>query len=175
MREFLNKPETQRIAALLSALLLCIVIFSGQKLRISYTEYEFLIPIIGIVFALGLVLMVLKSPGKNLKKLATTVLTIALTIAFCEAIIVSPIERVHFIKYGLLAIFLFFSQKRQVQKKSLIITLLLTSCLGAYEEALQMFDPERVHDPRDYVLNISAAISGTIISWCLSSTICTEK
>lgn len=106
--------------------------------------------------------------------LVASVIYIKLAIA---TFIVVPhkIETIHFLEFSLLAIFMLFAwatAQATLKRKSVIraaaLAALCSLAVGATEEYLQNFAPERFYDPRDIILNaIAAAVGGTLGFLCL--------
>jgi len=68
-----------------------------------------------------------------------------------------PEERVHFIEYGLLAFLVFSATGRNIE-----LTLFFVFTVGAVDEIIQYFLPNRVGDLRDVAIN---AIGGALGLW----------
>ncbi|MCB0340204.1 MAG: VanZ family protein, partial [Bdellovibrionales bacterium] len=83
-----------------------------------------------------------------------------LIVVVCEAMIVLPIERIHFLKYGLLALCIFLSFPRLSKTRRFALSTLLTSLVGCAEESLQILVPDRFFDWRDIAINVLAAALG---------------
>ncbi|MBI4436934.1 MAG: VanZ family protein [Candidatus Omnitrophica bacterium] len=77
-----------------------------------------------------------------------------------------PVERIHFIEYGLLSFFLFRFLRHSVKVPwSYGLTLVGTFLIGVVDEILQGFLPNRVFDLRDIWINAWAGGLGVV---CLS-------
>ena len=78
-----------------------------------------------------------------------------------------PIERIHFIEYGLLSFFLFQALKHVIQMPwSYGATFLATSAVGVVDELIQGLIPNRVYDLRDIGINVWAGALGIAIFTC---------
>ena len=85
------------------------------------------------------------------------------------------IETVHFLEFSLLAIFMLFAwataQPELTSKltaRAALFAALCSLAVGATEEYLQNYAPQRFYDPRDIILNaIAAAVGGTLGFLCL--------
>ena len=75
---------------------------------------------------------------------------------------VSPAERTHLMEYGVLGVFIHealverVSQGRRVPVPA-VVAVVLTAALGAVDEGIQWFLPNRVFDPVDMLFNFLAA------------------
>lgn len=75
-----------------------------------------------------------------------------------------PIERIHFIEYGLLAIFVFRALRHNVRNKSIYLwSGIIVFCLGLLDEGIQYILPNRVYDTRDVIVNGIAGILGLLV------------
>lgn len=81
-----------------------------------------------------------------------------------------PIERMHLFKYSALPVFVLFSLPAcWTLQRRLLATTSLSTVIGASEEILQLWTPNRVFDMRDLAVNIIAALLGSVIAWLLWS------
>lgn len=152
-------------AAILTAL------FGGNYLR---REHSYLIGL--ILPAAGLLALVLGGAivrgashlphSSRRRQISAFLLVLLLAAAVSEFSIVAPIERVHFLKYGSLSFFLFFScySQRAPRARLLARTLGIAMAAGILEECAQHFLPGRVFDLRDISLNLSGAILGALLA-----------
>jgi VanZ family protein len=104
----------------------------------------------------------------NWKKVGQ-VLATTLLLSFClyltaEHIISFPIERIHFIKYSLLAFFIYFSFFSQDGSKNYLRSFIVACLLGITEETSQNFIPERFFDWWDILLNCVSCLFGTLFA-----------
>lgn len=168
--------NTQRIAkAGIACNLVLVVIGSlfGRRLQRALPE---LIPFLPVVAFMAIVLgsvYALKlgrggrrqlPPPRDLTKIALLSLLLPLLMIWsCEHLIVAPIERIHFCKFAALACFSFFAQ-RGANTTRFIRAFLFAAAIGCIEETAQLYIPDRVFDPRDMLLNISAAFFGSVYS-----------
>ncbi len=82
-------------------------------------------------------------------------------------------ERSHLMEYGILAIFIYKALSERHAAKGLIfpalLAFILTSILGALDEGIQFFMPNRVFDLEDILFNSLAALlaigGSTILGW----------
>ncbi|MDX1383483.1 MAG: VanZ family protein [Thermoanaerobaculia bacterium] len=87
---------------------------------------------------------------------------------------IPPEERTHLVEYGVVAIFIHealterASQGRRVPLPALI-AIVATVAIGALDEAIQAFVPNRAFDPRDLLFNVAAAVmavaAATALAW----------
>ncbi len=84
---------------------------------------------------------------------------LALIYAWALSMLKLPVERIHFIEYGLLSIFVFKALAHDIKNRSVYLwSALIVFCLGLIDEIIQHFLPTRVYDTRDVVVNGCAGI-----------------
>lgn len=71
-------------------------------------------------------------------------------------------ERSHLIEFGVVAVFVYEALRERVARggrvrMAPVLTVLLTGLVGAVDEVIQLFLPNRVFDPVDMVFNVLAA------------------
>ena len=100
---------------------------------------------------------------KEIRKLIllSVCLLVILLIAFE---IDKPAERIHFIQYGILG-FLSMRILKNGIYKSLVFSLIIIFMVGALDEIIQHFLPNRVGDVRDVIFNILGGISGICVGY----------
>ena len=158
-----NESLTIRISrgfVLILCLILGVGALYGRRLQYAFPGA---VGFIGYV-ALGLLLFssYLAIVRGGLNNHPHTVRVVVLAIAsysLCESLIITPIERIHFIKYGLLSLMLYRAIPRSLSLWH-PVPLILTMVIGVGEETAQYFIPDRVGDPRDMLLNVVAALIG---------------
>ena len=84
-----------------------------------------------------------------------------------EHMIVAPIERIHFLKYGALSFFMFYSHVKGSTLRRIALAVFWSAYIGAGEESLQYWHPNRVYDLRDMLLNITGAFLGGFLVFVL--------
>lgn len=78
-------------------------------------------------------------------------------------------ERTHLFEYSVVALFIYealterASQGRRVPMRALL-AILITSFIGALDEGIQLFLPNRVFDPIDILFNVIASVMGVSVS-----------
>ena len=79
-----------------------------------------------------------------------------------------PIERIHFIEYGLLGLLVFRALRHNIKDTSLYLwSGIIVFCLGFLDEGIQYVLPNRVYQISDVVVNGAAGIlSLLVISLC---------
>lgn len=79
-----------------------------------------------------------------------------------------PIERVHFIEYGLLSLLVFRALRHNIRDRSLYLwSGIVVFCLGFLDEGIQYALPNRVYETKDVIVNGVAGILGLlVISLC---------
>ena len=75
----------------------------------------------------------------------------------CELLVQLPIERVHFFKYSVLAVLLYFSQRPTGFSVRCLTAFAAAGLVGILDENLQRFIPLRFFDPNDILLNVAAS------------------
>lgn len=80
------------------------------------------------------------------------------------------IERVHFIEYGLLSLFVFRALRHNLKSKFIYLwSAIIVFCIGFLDEGLQYLLPNRVYDTKDVIVNGIAGVLGLLlIGLCLS-------
>jgi len=74
------------------------------------------------------------------------------------------VERVHFVEYGLLSVFIFRALRHKIKGKLIYFwTGSSVFCLGWLDEAIQYILPNRVYDTRDVIVNGVAGILGLLL------------
>ena len=86
--------------------------------------------------------------------------------------VASPVERSHVIEYSVLAVFIFEAlTERAAQGRSVpvpaVLAVLATALVGAVDEGIQLFVPDRVFDPVDIVFNVLAGVMAVAASLAL--------
>lgn len=76
-------------------------------------------------------------------------------------------ERSHLMEYSVVAVFIYEALTERAQQGRRVpvpalLAILATSLLGALDEAIQVFLPNRVFDPEDIVFNVLAAVLAVI-------------
>ncbi len=154
--------------------LLVSISFFGRRLQSAYPQITDLIPYFGAAFLLAALLVTLRAASqhglptrKRLWMIAGWLTVLVLTIAILsEKLIALPIEHVHFLKFGALAFFLFYSQTEQTPLSTRLVQAASTAAVvGFLEETLQLFVPNRYFDWRDIALNWCGSGFGTLLAW----------
>ena len=155
----------------LSAVIISLSLF-GRIIVETFSSLKSIAPIVGVLVILGCLYHIIRRPGENFGKWtstkllgrnsAITLIAIALCAYISELLIVDPIERIHFVKYGLLAILIFAGQSGNNTLRKLIPAIILSSSLGCIDESIQYFVPNRVFDMRDILLNLTGSLYGAV-------------
>jgi hypothetical protein len=165
-------PPLQRLSRLFSLLLISMIVvlcLFGRKIADSFSGFVLLAPVAGVIILIAVIIASVRhapSPStevthsktrsaalKRLLVLSSIVVVALITIT--ELLIVDPIERIHFVKYGLLTTLLYFSQSPKSFWRQLSLAALLAASIGTLDECMQYFVPRRVFDLRDIVLNLT--------------------
>ncbi len=164
--------RVSRIGVLLMLLVVLIALFFGRSLERTFPAFADLLPKIGLVLlALGFIGVVrvgrkvstgyrFSNPRGLVLWTSIGFIGIVLGIVVSEALIEFPIERIHFLKYNLLAICSYFAQdENTMSRRRLILSVVFTGAVGTLEETFQKMLPDRFFDYRDISLNWLSA-------WC---------
>lgn len=120
---------------------------------------SFLVAVVLVVLALYMVFYLIAA-----KKTISSFLWLPLLITFyvlALRMIELPIERIHFIEYGLLSILVFKALRHSIQNKSVYAWAALIAFLfGCIDEGIQYFLPNRSFDIKDITVNAVAAFFG---------------
>ncbi|MBZ9578193.1 VanZ family protein [Patescibacteria group bacterium] len=74
------------------------------------------------------------------------------------------IERVHFLEYGLLSLFVFRALRHNIRDKSIYLwSGIAVFCLGFLDEGIQYILPNRVYETKDVIINGFAGILGLFL------------
>ena len=159
------------LSLVLSAVIISLSIF-GRIIVDTFSPLKSIAPIIGVIVIIGCLSQIIRRPGENFGKWtstrilgrnsAITLITIALCAYVSELLIVDPIERIHFVKYGLLSILIFAGQKGSNTLAKMIPAIVLSISLGCLDESIQYFVPNRVFDMRDILLNFTGSLYGAV-------------
>jgi putative Mn2+ efflux pump MntP len=91
-------------------------------------------------------------------------LVLALIYAWALSRLKLPVERIHFLEYGLLSVFVFRALAHDIKNRSIYLwSALIVFSLGLVDEIIQYFLPNRVYDTRDVIVNGLAGILGLLI------------
>lgn len=75
-----------------------------------------------------------------------------------------PIERIHFVEYGLLAALVFRALRHHIRGNAIYVwSGVAVFCLGLLDEGVQYILPTRVYDTRDVIVNGIAGILGLLL------------
>lgn len=75
-----------------------------------------------------------------------------------------PIERLHFIEYGLLGLLIFRALRHKIRNKSIYLwSGIAVFCLGFLDEGIQYLLPNRVYQTRDVMVNGLAGVLGLLL------------
>ena len=83
-----------------------------------------------------------------------------------------PIERIHFLEYGLLGALILLAFSRQIKSWiSIILSLNLVYWIGLGDEAIQGILASRVGEIRDCIINLFSGALGIALLWLITDTI----
>ncbi|RMH20134.1 MAG: VanZ family protein [Acidobacteria bacterium] len=81
--------------------------------------------------------------------------------------VVSLVERVHVVEYGLLAVLLYRAWRPAGGVEACLLVFLWATFAGTADEWVQWFFPQRVGEIRDVAINAAAAATGVLFALCL--------
>ncbi|MBL7129856.1 MAG: VanZ family protein [Candidatus Omnitrophica bacterium] len=74
------------------------------------------------------------------------------------------IEKIHFVEYGLLSLFVFRALRHNIRDKSIYLCSgIVVFCLGFLDEGIQYILPNRVYETKDVVVNGFAGLLGLLL------------
>lgn len=162
------RSRTARLAGLLSVLLVPCSLLLGRPLERRYPEVVSCFPELA---AVGLVILTalsaraltlnrrrLRFPPSAVRVPLAGILILAILIP--RYLIVLPVEYVHAAKYSVLALLVHDFEHSATPRRRMLSAFFAVAALGALEETLQSFVPDRIFDVKDLLLNVSAALLG---------------
>ena len=96
------------------------------------------------------------------------------TVYFMALFRMTLVERSHLIEYGVVAVFILEALRERARRRRVVpapalSAILATGLVGAIDEGIQLFLPNRVFDPVDIVFNVLAATmavgAGLALGW----------
>ncbi|HAL93124.1 MAG TPA: hypothetical protein DCM68_08900 [Verrucomicrobia bacterium] len=155
---FLTIPVARKIQGVVESM-------AGPRIYLAAAE------IVGLAFALGVSIHLLRTPGASrLRRAAWLVALGGIASWTMHTQLQTPIEAIHFIEYGVLAFLLFRAWRHHLQDPFIYPISLLSLVLIAWvDEFLQWLTPERFWDFRDIRLNgLAGALLLLVIARVLS-------
>jgi len=134
--------------------------------KYGYTVYDTVYWIFGLIAAAFLIYYVRKFRGRQfLRKLALLIL-FGCIYAYYLGGMKYPVERIHFLEYGLLGALVFTAFSRHNHTwTSLLLSLNLVYWLGLGDEAIQGLLANRVGEIRDSIVNLFSGMLGIAFFW----------
>ncbi|MCC7263635.1 MAG: VanZ family protein [Candidatus Latescibacteria bacterium] len=121
---------------------------------------------IGVVFSLGLALVLKARKGRAGRRWWTWVGLLGVGLAYAyllQHFARFPAERLHLVEYGLVSYLLLRALSLDLPApRAYIVALLLTALVGAGDELIQWVLPERVFEMKDVQLNLVSGILGLL-------------
>lgn len=117
-----------------------------------------------VIFAAltGLCVRLVRRPGFNAARGAWTALVVA-GYGYAMYAVELPIEKLHFLEYGILAVFVFRAARHALPRVcAYAVVVPVCYVVGVLDEYLQSFMPRRVGEISDTFINLAAAILATI-------------
>ncbi|MFC1852851.1 VanZ family protein [candidate division CSSED10-310 bacterium] len=131
-----------------------------NKLNIIYDVVLFLL--VAVLVCLILYNLVYRK-RINWQNICAYGLTVLIFLIGLSALGDFPVERVHFIQYGILVFLLFFSLKERYDDYSVYVwTFLISFFIGIADEWIQWWVPNRFGEFRDIRINFFASLFGTL-------------
>jgi len=134
--------------------------------------------IVVVTFILGMILIGATIATQGLKKKpggAEVVFTLGIVAIYVMLFtrMVIPEDRTHLIEYGVVGIFIYEALKERVSngirvRFPALIAIIATTLVGAMDECIQLFLPNRVFDPQDILVNVFAGALAVMVSVTLS-------
>lgn len=125
--------------------------------------------IIGLVLFIAMILIFKKPIPYRLVRVLGMIIVASLYGLFLKYLEKIPIERIHLLEYGILAIFAQRAFENRVKDllDSYLYAAFLTAIVGLYDELIQGFLPDRVCDSRDVLTNGISGILGLTFWVCI--------
>jgi glycopeptide antibiotics resistance protein len=161
------------------ALTLVLILFSnlqGRAIQKSFSEYIYVIPwfIVAVIAALIFLLCRKLKPKfflLNRKQQAEILRALFFCFLYCVSLLILvnhvarfPIEKIHFLKYGVLGFFCFFSLTNKSTLPRAMLALAISGLIGVSDESLQYFVPERFFDLWDILYNLLGSLGGVSLA-----------
>jgi hypothetical protein len=109
--------------------------------------------LLAIAGALILFYLIFRYKNKCVLRFACLIL-VGLAYVFGLQRVPLSIEKIHFIEYGLLSLFVFKALRHSFTDTAVyILTVFIVFCIGWMDEMIQYFLPNRVYDFKDVLLN----------------------
>ena len=154
-----------RILLTLSVPVAFLISVYGRLIQNFLGDFARTIPLIAVaILGVGIFFVAKSSIKEQLKALGLFLLYIVLIeLLVVRWVIVEDVERIHFLKYGIIAYLAFLSQRASTTlNKRLFLSILFSAGLGTLEEGVQHFVPSRVFDLRDIAFNVTGACLGAL-------------
>lgn len=135
----------------------------------QYSWFSFSVNI-SIVLCIG-VFIGLGFKARKVRRLSTYLLLILVISGYGLGmkLISIPAERIHFIEYGILAYLVYRALILDINNKWVYLwALLIASLIGAGDEAIQYFLPNRHYEFRDICLNSASAALGLFFVYVIN-------
>ena len=168
---YLKKQEAKKIgdwAIVLSYTLLIYISLPlmpglwGKFTRYAGNFADYVAAVILAVFGI-IIIFYLISKQKDIRNFVWLAI-LAFAYAWGLSRLKLPIERIHFIEYGLLSIFVFRALRHNIRDKSIYLwSGISVFCLGFLDEGIQYVLPNRVYETRDVIVNGIAGVLGLFL------------
>lgn len=126
--------------------------------------------VIGLAFLVALVYIFRQPYSYRLLRALCMIIVASLYAFFLKYLGKIPIERIHLLEYGILAIFAQKAFENRIKDlfDSYLYAAFLVAIVGLYDELIQGFLPDRVCDARDVLTNGISGILGLMLWACIS-------
>ena len=126
----------------------------------------------GIIAAILLFYCFRKFKGKQLIVKLSITAVIACIYGYYLSGMKYPIERIHFLEYGILGVLILLAFSRHIKSWiSIILSLNLVYWIGLGDEAIQGILASRVGEIRDCIINLFSGALGIALLWLIADTI----
>jgi hypothetical protein len=146
---YLTIPYTSRVWLALSA-----------RVRLSPATLSI---IILSATAAGVLAVLLRVAGFNIRRLGATLLLAGAYAYLLRTAFVEPIERIHLIEYGVLPGLIWWAMGSRVTARTILMVWLLAADVGVFDELIQHFTPGRFGELRDVVINWESSTLGFMV------------
>lgn len=119
--------------------------------------------VFGLIAAACLVYLLKRRRGRQLAQSVSALIAVSLVYWYYLSSMRYPIERIHFLEYGLLGALLYTGLNRRCSRQvSFPVSLLLCYMIGLGDEAIQWILPNRVGEIGDSVINLFSGLLGIL-------------
>lgn len=162
--------HTARLIFLALVAVVPVSLFGGRTLEQSFPGIVAQFPILALTLALfALLLLVRDAAPRSAARRTNVAINVQPLVGMCvlAAFVVLrlvdfPVEYIHLGKYSAIAFFGFHAPAAGSANRRALLGFLAAAVLGTLEETAQLFVPRRIFDLKDLLLNVGAALTGTL-------------